>query len=293
MPDGADQATRAGVGSCTHHTLPPVSTHGAARDVLSPMEFFGLVPGRHLGVFMLPVTAGLSSGTGALFGGVALGSVAAVVERVTGRSLVWATVQFAHHVRPPALLELRVTEHVRGWRASQVGVVACLDDRAVFTAMGAAGERDAASSPVGWAVRPQVPDPEDCRPRVPLARHRGRFMERTEVRLARARPSGGRVKDGRSSVWARVPGLAPGSPTLGILGDYVPFGVRQCMGDRVGTHSLDNTVRVLGSVGAGWILADIAVAGISGGFGHGRVHLWGEDGRLLGTASQSFTCRPR
>ena len=39
------------------------------------------------------------------------------------------------------------------------------------------------------------------------------------------------------------------------------------------------------------MLADIRVHAVAGGFGHGLVHLWAEDGTLLGTASQSSIVR--
>ena len=35
------------------------------------------------------------------------------------------------------------------------------------------------------------------------------------------------------------------------------------------------------------------VHAVADGFGHGLVHLWGEDGTLLGTASQSAMVRER
>ena len=40
-----------------------------------------------------------------------------------------------------------------------------------------------------------------------------------------------------------------------------------------------------------WILADIRVHAVEDGFGHGLVHLWAENGKLLGTASQSTIVR--
>mgnify|MGYP003835143925 FL=1 len=36
-----------------------------------------------------------------------------------------------------------------------------------------------------------------------------------------------------------------------------------------------------------WVLCDVRVDGVQGGFGHGSVYLWAEDGTLLATASQS------
>ena len=40
-----------------------------------------------------------------------------------------------------------------------------------------------------------------------------------------------------------------------------------------------------------WVLLDIQVHAIQHGFGHGLVHLWAEDGTLLGIASQSCIVR--
>jgi acyl-CoA thioesterase-2 len=272
-------------------------------ELLPASQFFGLRPDDDVGSWLLPVEASLASGTGALFGGAALGAAIAAAEERTGRPLVWATVQFVRHVRPPAVLHLVVEELVRGRRASQVKGMASLDGAEVFTFVGTTGTRDEAVERT-WTTPPAVPPPDQCPPRPMLPRHRGRFMERTEVRLASARGSGrpgatGAVPDdalageGRSSLWARLPDLEPGAATLGALGDYVPFGLREALGDGWATHSLDNSIRVLHRPGEGWILADIVIEGVATGFGQGRVHLWDERGHLLATATQSFTCRRR
>ena len=79
---------------------------------------------------------------------------------------------------------------------------------------------------------------------------------------------------------------------LAIIGDFVPFGIGQALGRRAGGNSLDNTLRVAHRVPTDWVLADIRVHAVADGFGHGLVHLWAEDGTLLGTASQS-TIVPR
>jgi acyl-CoA thioesterase len=93
-------------------------------------------------------------------------------------------------------------------------------------------------------------------------------------------------------LWVRFPGLSElkGSG-LAIVGDYVPFGIGQALGVRAGGNSLDNTLRVARLVDTEWILADVRVHAVDHGFGHGLVHLWAEDGTLLGTASQSTMVR--
>ena len=69
---------------------------------------------------------------------------------------------------------------------------------------------------------------------------------------------------------------------LAIIGDFVPGGIGQALGRRAGGNSLDNTLRVAHRVPTDWVLADIRVHAIADGFGHGLVHLWAEDGTLLG-----------
>jgi acyl-CoA thioesterase len=39
------------------------------------------------------------------------------------------------------------------------------------------------------------------------------------------------------------------------------------------------------------VLLDIRVHAVANGYGHGLVHLWAEDGTLLGTASQTCAVR--
>jgi acyl-CoA thioesterase len=40
-----------------------------------------------------------------------------------------------------------------------------------------------------------------------------------------------------------------------------------------------------------WVHLDIRVQAVADGYGHGLVHLWAEDGTLLGTASQTAVVR--
>jgi acyl-CoA thioesterase len=78
---------------------------------------------------------------------------------------------------------------------------------------------------------------------------------------------------------------------LAVLGDFVPWGIGQALGLGVGGNSLDNTLRVVETRPADWVLLDIAVHGVGGGYGHGRLHLWAPDGDLLAMASQSVIVR--
>src|SRR5687768_11797232 len=131
-----------------------------------------------------------------------------------------------------------------------------------------------------------------------MSRHPGAdsIMDRIDVRLANARGfdelPGPPAADGRSALWAQIPEvLSMSAATLAILGDYVPFGIGQALGQRAGGNSLDNTLRVGRLVPTEWVLLDIRVHAVRHGFGHGDVHLWADDGTLLATASQSTIVR--
>ena len=119
---------------------------------------------------------------------------------------------------------------------------------------------------------------------------------RLDLRIAKGRPFDeldGELGDGQTLMWARIPDVIDGvdAAALAVLGDFVPMGVGQSLGVRGGGNSLDNTLRVVRLVPTEWVLLDVRVHAVHRGFGHGLVHLWAEDGTLLGTASQSTIVR--
>jgi acyl-CoA thioesterase len=100
-------------------------------------------------------------------------------------------------------------------------------------------------------------------------------------------------RPGRMTVWARFTGdwqtafphMTPAG--LGFVADLVPLAVsRACGVDGAGT-SLDNSLRIGEPVDSEWVLLDVDAHVAVGGFGHGHVHVWSPDGRLLATGTQS------
>jgi acyl-CoA thioesterase-2 len=261
---------------------------------MDALTFLGLEPTANPNSWRLPVVPRLISGTGALFGGCGLGAAIEVMEQVTGRPCIWATAQFLSFARPPSVLELDVVEAVRGHQISQARVIAHVGDREILTVVGALGKRPGTLTGQ-WSMRPDVPPPVDCPPRPLMNRHQGTIMDQFETKLAGARPYWeltGIAGSGNASLWVRIPELIETSAAaLAMIGDFVPFGIGQALGVRAGGNSLDNTLRVAHRVPTQWVLADVRVHAIADGFGHGLVHLWAEDGTLLGTASQSTIVR--
>jgi acyl-CoA thioesterase len=262
--------------------------------LVDALRFFGLARADDdPDLWHLPVVPALCSGRGALFGGCGLGAAIEALERSTDRPLVWATAQYLSYARPPSVVDIAITEIVRGHRSSQARAVARVDGEEIFTVNAALGRRDFPLSG-SWAIRPDVPSPGSSPPRETLPRHHGTIMDRLRTRLAAGRnfqDLPGPPGDGRAALWVHLPELDMSAAALAIVGDFVPFGVGQALGERAGGNSLDNSLRVVTRHPTEWILADVRVHAVQHGFGHGLVHLWAEDGTLLGTASQSAIVR--
>lgn len=257
--------------------------------------FFGLEPTHNPHRWHFPVTTGLSTGGGFLFGGCGLGAAIAAMEGTTGRPVVWATAQYLSYAQPGSVVDIDVTIAVSGRQSTQARAVGHVADREIFTVNAALGSRDLEVSD-SWATPLDVPRPEDCDPRPMRIPGEDSIMNRLDLRLASAQAwedlVGHPAEAGRSALWARIPELDAHSPaSLAILGDYVPFGIGQALGAFAGGNSLDNTLRVIRIVPTEWVLIDIQVDGIERGFGHGTVHLFAEDGTLMATASQSTIVR--
>ena len=261
---------------------------------MDALTFYGLEQTDDPLCWRLPVVRGLCSGFGSLFGGAGLGAAIEVLERVTGRPLVWATAQYLQFANPPAIVDLEVNEVVRGHSSSQARVLAHVDGEEIFTVVAALGRRSL--DWMGeWAVRPAVPSVADSAPRELPPHQAGTIAERLDMRLANARGFerlDGTPGDGHSAIWVRLPEhLEATGSGLAIVGDYVPFGISQAGGRRARSNSIDNTLRMVRVHPTEWVLADIRVQAVADGFGHGVVHLWAEDGTLLASASQSTIVR--
>ena len=147
---------------------------------MDALAFYGLESTSDPLRWQLPVVRELCSGFGALFGGAGLGASIEVLERVTGRPLVWATAQFLEFARPPSVVDLEVNEVVRGHATSQARVLARVDGREIFTVVAALGRR-ALPWEGEWAVRPDVPSIADSPPRSLAPNMEGTIATRLET----------------------------------------------------------------------------------------------------------------
>ena len=142
---------------------------------------------------------------------------------------------------------------------------------------------------------PDCAPPDDC---PPAAHWRGGgddLHSRIEVRVAKGRYAGtdaGEGEDGRLLLWIRPrEAIAIDATMLAIMADFVPGAVGNALGLNAGGNSLDNTIRVRRIVATDWVLCDTRILGVHGGFGHGAMYLFAQDGELMATASQSMIVR--
>ncbi len=259
-------------------------------------EFLGLRATHNPHRWVLPVERGICVRyAGFLFGGAGLGAAVTALESTTGRGLVWATAQYLSYARPPEILDLDVTVPVSGNHSSQARATGHVGDREIFTVNATLGRRTLDVEGM-WAQPPDVPPPADCPPAPMMDGGDGTIHSRVDLRVGRGRYGASRdgtpSEDGRSALWARIrDGVETSAATLAIIADWMPSGISHALGRWAGGNSLDNTLRIVDVVQSEWILCDIRVLAIRHGFGHGLIHLWSEDKRLLATGSQSFIVR--
>jgi acyl-CoA thioesterase len=240
------------------------------------------------------VTPQLTTPGNFLFGGCGLGAALVALEAASGRPTVWATGQYLSYALTDSELQWDVTLAAVGGHVTQGRAVGRVDGREILTVNAALGRNDPDVGGV-WVEPPDVPVPDECPPRFLPEFFRNTIMESVEVRTARGRSfeeMDGTPGDPDSALWARVPGhLTPSAATLAIFGDYVSGAVSQPIGRRALGRSLDNTLRMVQLKPTEWVLCDIRMHALVGGYGQGIAYLWSERGDLLATASQSIAVR--
>ncbi len=229
-----------------------------------------------------------------LFGGCGLASGIVALETASERPAIYATAQYLSFAPFDTEVIVKADLAVVGHRITQARAVATEGGREVLTVSAALGTGELAA-PTPWLRFPDVPPPEECRRRVAPRRNDTSIFDHLETRIANGR--GFEALDGTpgspvSALWARLPShLEPSAASLAIFGDLVAGGASQPLGRSTMGRSLDNTIRVATLVPTEWILIEIHMHALIGGFSQGTGYLWSEDETLLGTASQSMSAK--
>lgn len=283
------RAAHAGTARLRSGGAPPV---GCAP--VDAQTFLGMQPDGDELHWRMRVTPQLTTPGNFLFGGCGLGAALVALEAASGRPTVWATGHYLSYALTDEDVNWEVTLAAVGGHVTQGRAIGRVGGREILTVNAALGKDELAVGGV-WATPPDVPPPEKCPPRFLPEFFRNTIMDSVEVRSAKGRTfeeMDGSPGDPDSALWARVPGhLTPSAATLAIFGDYVSGAVSQPIGRRAMGRSLDNTLRMVQLRPTEWVLCDIRMHALVGGYGQGIAFLWSQDGDLLATASQSIAVR--
>jgi acyl-CoA thioesterase II len=228
-----------------------------------------------------------------LFGGCGLASALVALEEASGRPAIWATAQYLSYAPLGSTVTVKTDLAVVGGHVTQARATTFAEDREILTVSGAFGTGDLAA-PTPWLSMPDVKAPEDCPERITHNRFNRSIFNHLETRIAIGLPFDELASPGSpvSALWSRIPGhLELSAATLAIFGDYVAGGLSQALGFYTMGRSLDNTIRIVTLEPTDWVLTEIHMHALSGGFAQGAAYLWSQSGTLLATASQSIAAR--
>ena len=289
-------------------------TAGAPRPV--DADLLGLEPDpTHPNVWSLVVEPHLCRTDGRFYGGAALAAALACAEAATGRPALWSTTQLVGVGDPGELLSIAVEVVASGRTIDQVqvrGTTGAPGDpagRLVFSAVGSTASPNPEGIHAVGRTMPRVHPPDEAPPwgRLGMDAHErprvGNHLVSEHRAAALLDPRDDRP--GHFALWARMTEPAPdGEPAaqrpprtassaamtpaiLGFLADMVPLAVCQAAGVQGAGTSLDNSLRLGEVADTEWVLLELDADVAVGGLGHGHVHLWSPDGRLLGVGTQS------
>lgn len=262
---------------------------------MSVRAYLGLQPTDDPARWRVELTPAVLTPAGAMHGGAALAAAVEALEGTTGRPLVWATAHYLTHAGPHGVLDVDLSIEVSGHQTTQARAQLSLAGQEVLLAVASLGARDSAHRG-RWPSPPAVPGPDAALDRRTSPSGTQSVLDHYEVRVATGRT--GRALDGspgpgRSAVWCRLPD-GPREVTAGdvaLVGDMLMLGLADALGEHVTANSLDNTVRVVERAPTEWVLLDVRIDAVEGGYAHAGAHLWTEEGVLLGMATQTLVVR--
>ena len=114
------------------------------------------------------------------------------------------------------------------------------------------------------------------------------FRRSCEYRTAEIRETG---REGDAiAMWSRFKdGRAMTPAGIAFCADMVPVAIARAAGKMGAGMSLDNSLRFGAMTSTEWVLLELQGNMASGGYGHGTVRVWSQDGTLLAIGSQSAT----
>lgn len=245
------------------------------------------------------LTPDLARHDGALYGGTGAAAAVMAMEAATQRDALWVATQFVAQARLGEVIEVEARTLANGKRIAQLDVVARVDDRVIFTALGATAHPRPHGLTGQYAAMPRVTLPDDSPPLhrggpdAPELRDLG-FSRNLEFREAIL----GEPGTHNMALWARLtpPPRALTPAGIAYLADMVPGAIARAAGKLGGGFSLDNALRFATTqptedmaplARTEWLLLHLRGDVATHGYGHGSFTAWSSDGALIATGSQT------
>ena len=262
---------------------------------MSLRDDLGLLPTDDPARWELELTPRVLTPAGALHGGAALAAAVEALESTTGRPLIWATAHYLTHAGPSGRLHVDVSVEVDGKQTTQARARLVYGDTEILLAVASLGTRDFPATG-RWVDPPDVARPHDGMAHPPSPPGVESLLDHYDIRIATGRARDeldGSPGSGRTAIWCRLPGggRAVSAGDIALVGDLLMLGLSDALGMPCTANSLDHTIRVVERVPTEWVLVDVHVDAVAGGYAHAGARLWSEDGVLLGTATQSLVLR--
>ena len=213
-----------------------------------------------------------------IMGGVAQAAAIEAAEIVSGKPLLWSTIQFVNAGLLNQSIDIKVELLRGGLSISQVLVTLTADDTVLQTMSAALGGRQGTERQ--FVSMPTVAAPEDCPIKTDLDHNNdqdliAQFERRIAIEAA---------DDGLGAMWIRSNDALP--ITAGLLAITSDFMLGLHPESFRGT-SLDNTFRVFSTRPTEWILCVTQMSGFRDGAAMGVTHQFTQDGQLLSVSSQT------
>lgn len=257
----------------------------------SDLGLFGLVVSEDGGSGRFVLDSGLVRHDGALYGGTGLAVSVVAMEAATQRHALWCSTQFVSQPFKGDTVTWEVERLAVGRRAAQLLVRASANDQTAFVAIGSTGVAKEDGLTGQYVPMPSVTTPGESPDRMramPVDLSEDSWAKHIEMRDAELLAPGPTV-----ALWARRRDAGPITPAvLAFIADFVPLGVARAAGKLGAGASLDNSMRFKGGVAdTEWVLIELLGELANGGFGHGSLRAWTEDGELIATGSQSASMK--
>ena len=232
----------------------------------------------------LPVTAAVTSGANALFGGSTTAAALVAASDLTELPVFWAGVHFGRPAPAGSTVRIEARVLAEGRTLTHIAVDATSGESDAFSARLTAGRRPSTTVEGHWIAAPEVEGPEESDP-FDLPVHANTWAARFDWRLPN------RAQDPKAPVaswWVRPLAATDPLVVLAELADYVTYGVGRALGSPMGGLSVDNNLRIHHPELSDWLLLSVRPEAVSGGIGLGSAYVYDQDGRLLASGTQTM-----